>query len=380
MAFVPVSPAVLQWARKFRGLDEAVASEKLGISLADLQAYEAGKKQPTVGVFEKFASRYRLPQATLFRERPPADPPAPVDFRTLGGARNAESFEYRVALSEVRGFLHELRRIGQDDDEFIAPKLPEYNEREDPQALGMKERERLGVGINQQIGWKAGEAFGRWRATIEKQGVSVFIKRYPWTDSRGFSLYDDPLTPAIVINKNEEVEVARTFSLLHEYAHLLIRRPGVSDHNPKNPVEAFCNRFAGAFLMPDAALRKLLPFWPNEPHEWAFSEIAAWAKQLKVSQVALALRLEQAGLAPPGFMGLFNRTNLPIPRARINAQVDPTKVRVFELGANYQGAVIDALARNAISDVTAVQALGMPPEKFDFVRANLTRVRALASG
>lgn len=380
MAFVPVSPSVLQWARKFRGLDEATASEKLGISIADLLAYESGTKQPTVSVFEKFAGRYRLPQATLFRETPPDEPPAPVDFRTVGGVRRAESFEYRVVLSEVRGYLTELRKIAQEDEEFFAPRLPHYSERDDPEALGMKERERLGIGINRQIEWKAGTAFSHWRATIEKQGVSVFIKKYPWTDSRGFSLFDDPTTPAIVINKNESVEVARTFSLLHEYAHLLIRNPGVSDHNPKNPVEAFCNRFAGAFLMPDAALRKLLPHWPNEPVEWSSSEIAAWAKALKVSQVALALRLEHVGLAPQGFFMRFNRHNAPAPTVRRQPKLDPSKVRVFELGGTYQGAVIGALERDVISEVTAVQALGVPPEKFHLVRSNLDRQRALAGG
>lgn len=379
MAFVPVNPAVLQWARKFRGLDEATASERLGISVADLQAYEAGQKQPTVGIFEKFAGRYRLPQATLFREKPPEAPPAPIDFRTLGGARRTESFDYRIVLSEVRGYLTELRKIALDDEEFLAPRLPEYSDKSDPEALGMRERERLGIGINQQIEWTAAESFGRWRATIEKQGVSVFIKKYPWDDSRGFSLYDDALTPAIVINKNEDADVARSFSLLHEYAHLLIRRPGVSDHNSKNPVEAFCNRFAAAFLMPDAALRKLLPHWPNEPFDWSFGEIAAWAKKLKVSQAALALRLEQAGLAPHGFFGRFNRPNLPASKVRNPPKIDPTKVRVFELGGTYQGAVIGALERDAISEVTAVQALGVPPEKFHMVRANLARQRALAS-
>jgi Zn-dependent peptidase ImmA (M78 family) len=244
----------------------------------------------------------------------------------------------------------------------------------------MKERERLGIGINQQIGWKSRDAFAHWRATIEKQGISVFIKKYPWADSRGFSLYDDPAAPAIVINKSEEVEVARTFSLLHEYAHLLIRRPGVSDHNPKNPVEAFCNRFAAAFLMPDAALRKLLPHWPNEPVEWSSSEIDAWAKALKVSRVALALRLEHAGLAPQSFFMRFNRQNAPAPTVRKKPKPDPNRVRVFELGGTYQSAVISALERDVISEVTAVQALGLAPEKFDLVRSNLDRQRALAGG
>ena len=378
MAEVPVSPDVLKWAREYRGLDEAAASEKLGISLADLQAYEAGTRKPTVSIFERFASRYKLPQATLFRSTRPNVPDALVDFRTVGGGKSKESFEYKIVLSEVRGFLSELKRISLEDEEFSTPKLPEYSPADDPAELGMKERARLGVGINAQISWLGGEGFKRWRAVIEKQGVSVFLKKYPYTDSRGFSLFEDPATPGIVINKNEETDAARSFSLIHEYAHLLIRRPGISDHNPRNPVEAFCNRFAAAFLMPDAALRKLLPYWPNQPIDWSFGEVAAWAKKLKVSQGALALRLEQAKLAPEGFYARFNRPNTTVRTPRDAVQVNPITVRIFELGGNYQGAVLGAMDRGAISEITAVQALGLTEQYFDKVRANLTRQRALA--
>jgi Zn-dependent peptidase ImmA (M78 family) len=293
----------------------------------------------------------------------------------LGGRRSPQSFEYQLVLSDIRGLLCELKHIAADDEEFVRPDLPHYSERDDPAVLGMKERTRLGVGINEQIKkFKANDAFKRWRAIIEKQGVSVFLKKYPWTDSRGFSLHDDLSTPAIVINKAEETEVAKTFSLIHEYAHLLIRRPGLSDHNPKNPVEAFCNRFAAAFLMPDAALKKLLPRWPNEPVDWTFGEVAAWARQLKVSQAALALRLEQAKLAPEGFYSRFNRPNLPVPAApRLPPKVNPSIVRIFEIGGNLPGAVMGALDRGTISEVTAVQALGLNPEYFDKVRANVAR-------
>jgi Zn-dependent peptidase ImmA (M78 family) len=302
-----------------------------------------------------------------------------VDFRTHGGLRSVESFEYRVVLSEVRGFLAELKRIAAEDDEFLRPRLPQYSRDNDPEAVGMKERARLGVGINEQLSWKTGEAFRRWRAIIEKQGISVFLKKYPASDSRGFSLFEDAATPAIVINKNEDADAARSFSVLHEYAHLLIRQPGISDHDNRNPVEAFCNRFAAAFLMPDAALRKLLPYWPNEPVDWTFEQVTAWAKALKVSKAALALRLEQASLAPTGFFGRYNRPNAPLAVKRDSPViVNPVTVRLFELGGNYPKAVLGAYDRGSISEITAVQALGLSPEYIENARASVARHRALA--
>src|SRR5690606_22504959 len=120
-------------------------------------------------------------------------------------------------------------------------------------------------------------------------------------DCRGFTIYDDRNAPIIVVNKTEDYDPARTFTLIHEYCHLLLREPGISDQDDRNPVEAFCNRFASAFLMPRAILRELLPNWPNQPVEWDFDDIVSWSARLKVSQQALALRLESLGIAPVGY-------------------------------------------------------------------------------
>jgi transcriptional regulator with XRE-family HTH domain len=55
MTTVPVKGAVLEWARKFRGLDEIQAAKKLGISVADLADYENERRQPSVTLFVRSA-------------------------------------------------------------------------------------------------------------------------------------------------------------------------------------------------------------------------------------------------------------------------------------------------------------------------------------
>ena len=64
---------------------------------------------------------------------------------------------------------------------------------------------------------------------------------------QGICSLDSQNTPIIMISKAEEFDPAKTFTLIHEYCHLLLREPGISDQNTQNPVEAFCNQFAGAF-------------------------------------------------------------------------------------------------------------------------------------
>jgi transcriptional regulator with XRE-family HTH domain len=87
MTTLPVKGDVLKWAREFRGLREQQAADRLGISLSELRGYETEKIKVTIGAFENFSSKYRLPQATLFRLTRPKEPPQPKDFRTIEGRK-----------------------------------------------------------------------------------------------------------------------------------------------------------------------------------------------------------------------------------------------------------------------------------------------------
>ena len=75
----------------------------------------------------------------------------------------------------------------------------------------------------------------------------------------GFALAAETL-PVIAVNRND-VLTRRTFSLVHELAHLIIRVSGVSDleTDARRPpedqkIEIFCNQVAGAALIPKTAL------------------------------------------------------------------------------------------------------------------------------
>ncbi len=137
-----------------------------------------------------------------------------------------------------------------------------------------------------------------------------------------------------MVSKAEEYDPAKTFTLIHEYCHLLLREPGISDQNRENPVEEYCNRFAGAFLIPRSALRAVLPRWPNEPVEWERNDIREWAGQLKVSQQALALRLEDLGAAPAGFYGRLVAGQTKTARTKSEGG-NYVNTQAFEMGNRY---------------------------------------------
>jgi Zn-dependent peptidase ImmA (M78 family)/DNA-binding XRE family transcriptional regulator len=381
MAEIPVSRAVLQWARKFRGLSEEEAAQRLNITIQELREYEAGQRKPTLTMFEAFAAKYRLPQAALFRLTPPQEPPKPNDYRTFESRRAKHSFDFNVALSTVRAWLFYLDRVIREDSDFVPPHLATLDpEHDDPAEAGERERRRLGVSVQRQIDWRSDEAFRQWRARIERRGVFVFQQKFPLEDCRGFTLYENDSTPSIVVNKAEQSDGAKSFTLIHEYCHLLIRKPGVSDHNNRSPVETYCNKFAAAFLIPTEALREVLPYWPNEPVDWPMSAVSEWARKLKVSRQALAIRLEDMELAPEGSATAFlaQAAQPRSPREREDRKPNYVRIRLSEIGGNFSDKVVGALDRGIIDEVEATEILGISADHLNTVRDTVKRQREMA--
>jgi Zn-dependent peptidase ImmA (M78 family)/transcriptional regulator with XRE-family HTH domain len=383
MANVPVVGAVLIWAREFRGFSLDEAALRTGLPLDELRAFEEELLQPSLSKFEKIASAYHLPAATLFRRTPPIEPKEPSDFRTLEGAANQKSFEYRVALSNVRTLQSTLRLLRIEDQEFQNVELRRYHFEADPFKQGEAERKEIGVSVQRQLEWKSAEAFNHWRALIERLGIAVYLQKFLTSDCRGWSMADADAPPAIIVNKEDRFDTARAFTLIHEYAHLLIRRPGISDQDSRNPTEAFCNRFAGAFLMPIEALRQLLEGWPDKPEEqeWKIDTVRTAAARLKVSAQALAIRLEELRRAPKGFNTIFKVTPVerkPAKQSKKQIKVDHATIRLSEIGARYTQSVIGALDREVIDSVHASQALGLNPAKLQKARAYIERYQSLA--
>jgi Zn-dependent peptidase ImmA (M78 family) len=78
-------------------------------------------------------------------------------------------------------------------------------------------------------------------------------------DLRGFTLMDSKPF-AIVLNNSDAIQ-ARIFTLLHEYAHLLLNEPAlcipqedITVKNHKAYIEKWCNSFAAAFLLPKSEI------------------------------------------------------------------------------------------------------------------------------
>lgn len=369
MTVMPVHPGILTWAREYRGLSTNAAAKLTGIDEGELIAYENGRPI-NLTEFRRLSDKYRIPAATLLRRTRPEVPPMPKDFRTVGGLGPVLGLDTRFAIDYARMIESNIMEMVESGFGPPTPVLPRITLGEDPSEAGERERERLGASVASQLAWKPVDAFNIWRAILERAGCFVLLQNFDLNECRGFTLYDTANTPIIMISKKEQYDPARTFTLLHEYAHLLLREPGISDHDDRNPVEAYCNRFAAAFLIPRSALRLLLPNWPNEPVAWSISDIREWATMLKVSQQALALRLEHLGLAPTGFFSRIVAAQRHVPKPKTKGG-NYINTQMFELGNRYLRAVFSATDAGDIKPAEAAEMMQLAPKHFALVRSQV---------
>jgi Zn-dependent peptidase ImmA (M78 family) len=115
---------------------------------------------------------------------------------------------------------------------------------------------------------------------------------------RGCAL-PDKLAPVVLIN-SKDADVAKSFTLIHEVAHLLLGEAAITgsaadfEVSPSSPIERFCNRFAAEVLVPQEDFKNQVPSdWMDRENEFLrFSARKYW-----VSKSVIAYRMVETGFA-----------------------------------------------------------------------------------
>jgi Zn-dependent peptidase ImmA (M78 family)/transcriptional regulator with XRE-family HTH domain len=330
------NPALITWARETSGFSVTEAAARLGISEEQLLLWEATttKDAPSIPQLRKIAALFKRPLAVFFMAEKPAGFEVMRDLRRLPGT-GTRNFSPALQM-EIRA-SNERRELALDlASELDEPlKLFELSAKitDDPEAVGTKIRTSLGVSDELQAKWKDPDgraAFNAWRSRIEDFGVLVFQSTtFASEEASGFAIAASKL-PVIVINRKDPL-TRRTFSLLHEFAHLTIRVSGVSEleadvtRPPEDQrIEVFCNQVAAASLIPKESLLAQSTVVEHGPRSvaWRDSEIANLARLYGTSREALLRRLLTFGRTMPEFYSLK--------RAQYNAEYGVIKKRQKE--------------------------------------------------
>jgi Zn-dependent peptidase ImmA (M78 family) len=229
-----------------------------------------------------------------------------------------------------------------------------------------------------------------WIAALEARHVLVFqTGEVELAEMRGFSVTAREL-PALVLNAKDTPR-GRVFTLMHEFCHLMLDRAGVCDpvrvgregRSPDESVEVFCNRLAGALLVP----RNVLLEDPrvqavHDTSRWEDELLGGLASDFGVSREVILRRLLILGKTTTEFYELKRAEYLAqyaerATRAPENGGFAPLfRLALRDSGRRYTGLVLEALERERITHADVSDYLGVRLKHLDDIARALRRAGA----
>ncbi len=389
-----INSGILVWARQTAGLSLEDAATRIGIQASaassaaeKLEALENGEKFPTRNQLAKIAIVYRRPLITFYLRQPPPQASRGEDFRTLPfDAPPRESAKLDALLRNIRARQEMVRSLIEDEGEaikldFVASVAVQRGVQFVVESIATKLDVRLET-LARRNG-TADDLFKELRGRAESIGVFVLLVgdlgSHHHTIServfRGFAIAD-PVAPFVVIN-DQDAKAARSFTLIHELAHIWLGQTGISGMvaedqttTPQGVVEQFCNDVAGKFLLPDQAFDARPDFEPTDlpGAARAISRIAdAW----RVSEPMVAHRMRRMNwISGPVYRDLAGQyaARWQAQKARSKEEARETEggpsyytAKQFKLGAALLGLVQRSVRDNLLSHTKAAKVLGVSP-------------------
>lgn len=338
------------------------------ITREQLENWERGSEPPELEHLETLAELYGVPLGYFFLHEPP---------------KLILPLSYRGLASEKEGRLspltqQTLRRF-VDLSDWIAALLEEHGitwevkihpvPARSLDQLVAQERERLGFSEQIRQQWQTAEdALIWWRRQIEAQGVFVFEMKLEASEVRGASRWVASRYPFILVNhQNLEAATGRLFTLLHEYAHLLVSGEGITC-DFRGSEEPLANRFAANLLLPAELLREALEqadkLWFKE--NWSDAELDELRRPFFVSRDVVAIRLQEMGLAPTDFY-LKKREQWEQRklwwRPKTGKRLTQKERKLREFGSSGVRVFLELEKRNVLPLMDVASVMGMKVEK-----------------
>lgn len=316
------------------------------ISADRLREMEEGQRVPTFPQLDRLAEVYGVASYVLAADTLPNLPEAVVDFRhqvprpahlsPAGMTRIWRAEQIAVFTNQLISALkmnrpewvERLGRVPVTIDgaatlrrffkEWVAPREKGF------ELVGTPEQQTLMA----------------FRLFLEAQGVVVNVNDAPSEDYSGFFLRPDASLPLAFVNRKIDSRKAQLFTAVHEYAHFLLKKPGVS--NPfvvRNEVERACNQFAAAFLAPvqefESLAREIVRSHSND----LFGAVRAVSSKSLLSMHATAIRLAEVALISQRQLSSWIAAAARTPRAEKDEEREggtefgqPHAKRIGELG------------------------------------------------
>ena len=362
-----IKPEVLDWVIEESGYDPAELAKKIGVANDDLFGWAAGESVAPKGKVSALLRMLKRSPDIVYLDSVPEEARLKAHFRTMkvAGPPVSLSPEEIQAIREamyVQQFISNVLQIDESDPVRVADEL-----RLSSQLPVASQSAHLRSWIESDGTSAFGRSFPEWRRLVEARSIFVMtinIRRpRGWQDSnvgdpsklRGFSLADE-FAPLIVVCT--DYPPAKTFTLFHELAHLGLKDgvPG-SCHVPvpsSDATERWCDRVAGAALVPKKALRAFVGGNQMAEPDMLVDRVS---RKFAVSKRAAAVAIED-GL---GVRGVYRRTHARLPfrdrNPKSNTAGGPgfnrVELRLQKFGEGLMRSVLQHFAKGTVTEAQA---------------------------
>lgn len=263
---IRIDPGVLRWVMDNEGWEVDELAREAGLSAPQLRRWVSSESDISLGDLRKMSDKFRRPMSVLFMAEAPTTT-IPPQYRRRCGDGPAKPRMSRDMLNVIREarfvqdnaaeLLHEMSKSARPDVRMATvERSAEVEAARNAEMLGIEPPRGAEGGEGEE------KRYNRIREKIESRNIFVLQEATPARDrASGFALVDP--RPAVVLVNSRDPVRHRIFTLLHEYAHVLLGADGVCPASPAPDdaddvdgclprVELWCNRFASAVLMPES--------------------------------------------------------------------------------------------------------------------------------
>lgn len=372
---LPFNGEVLKWAREWRGRTVEEAARKASTSVEKVVSWETGQASPSVRQARLLADLYERAFLEFFLPEPPRIVKSKLvpDFRLH---RNVADPRGDRELQAIQSWAEEKRLNALDLFEAIREPVPELaadlfaNMGSNPETVAKLARESSVFPVEIQLALNAQTRPTMpklVRAAIERLGILVLkeggLAKY---GVRGLTIFA-PSLPVVVFGT--EAPVAQSFTMAHELGHIILQQSAMSgppsardDASPAEAAERWCDRFAGAFLVPADAMAKL---WskPNAPLAAIGDDLLAQlANTFAISRHAMLIRLVHLGYVEQSYYWDTKRAEFLQKERDFKGGGIPKYYGVRYRAAHgdlYTGLVLEAWSDGAITNHNAAEFMGI---------------------
>lgn len=362
------------------GWDAEDLSETTNIESEFIFRLEERSTTIKVSDLRKISKTIKRPLSVLLLPEPPEERNL-TDYRKVGGSSAGNlSKKTLAAIRNARYVQSNAGDLLEMRSEDARPNITLRTLKEDPETVAEAERKALGLALEKRHKGESADKFIRLiylalREKIESLNIFVMQAAMDVSEARGIALADG--YPRVILINSRDGTRPQLFTLLHEYAHLLLKTNGIcltnSDDFKGHPreidaaVERWCNNFAGAIIMPKSMILKELDDGANHAPDIVVASLTRKFCTSKTAAVVRILNLLGKDQRRDGYLEYYKTiSSKPAPKTGGGGGGgrDMAKECVNRNGMRYVRLVSDSRTRDIITTNDMIRYLNLKTKHF----------------